>query len=303
MGIYDDLLKISQAQTDAEVAAEDAANARASDMTKGVQMKYTFVDPATGLLKQQYQQKGAEPYIQSLLQQQGQNQSQEADSTAARGQGALTNALTGMGMRGGLNIANRANLTRANMGDTMKAQQSVANQGLNAKLGINVKGAEMNQAVDTANVQNAMKAAGQENEFDLNKYMKNREVQAANENAKATAKAGEGGSWVCTESHNRNPLTKKQAFALFKLRKFALKNYKDMSRAYLYEFKPLVEKMLEKGDDWAENNAFVLKVVELVEEQRIPEAFKFYVNYIQAKVEIFWPECKNEEYLKLKGDI
>jgi hypothetical protein len=303
MGLAEDMAAYQSAELQNRNNQMFANMKTAADPSIGPQMQYNPIDEATGMLKKQYQMPGGEGYMQALLKKQGLEEAQGQDKAAAQAQGAQANAAAGLGMRGGMNSANRGALARQSMTDSLKAQQGVAAQGAGQRADIGIKGADVEQAATGQNIQGALTGISGINKFNLDKYGQNMAGLSANAAAQATADATKNqGSWVCTESHKRNPLSRKEAFALFRLRKFALKNYKEMSNAYLYDFKPLVEKMLEKGDDWAENNAFVQKVVEMVNENRLPEAFKFYVNYIQAKVEIFWPECENKEYLKLKEE-
>lgn len=282
----------------AQVAAQEAAN------KAGPQITHNPIDEATGALKDQYKVKGGEGYVQSMLAKLGTDQANAQDAAAGQAQAALTNATANMGMRGGLSSGNRLALTRTNMQDALKASQNVANQGLQARNNIGIKGAEMDTAADQTNIQNTLAGIGGENTFNLEKYKQNMAVDAANKQADATVAATRNdGSWVCTEVHARKPLTRDEALALFKLKRFALSTNKDLANFYFKDCKNLVKKMVKEGDDWEQNNAFVHNTIQFVREGKMMEAFNYYVKYIEAKVDQYWPDCNFVEFKKLKGEI
>lgn len=257
-----------------------------------------------GNLKSQYQLPGADQSIQALLTQQGQQQANAQDQAAAQSQGALTNANASLTATGGLNQSNRANLVRSNMRDSLMAAQGVANTGLQNKANIGVQGAQMQQGINQQNIANTLQSVGAVNSAKLNEYNQQQAVDASNKQAAATiAASNNSGSWVCTEVHKRNPMDKKEAFALFKLRRYALKKDEAMARFYLYDCKKLVENMLGMNADWEKSQAFIKRVVELVNLGRMNEAFKVYTKNIVESIEDFWPECTHEQFLKARGEI
>jgi hypothetical protein len=304
MSIYDDLMQLKNAQAAQDAAQEERDNASAADMTKGVQMKYTFIDPKTGILKDQYKQKGGDQIAQALIEKQKIDESRGMDKAAVNSQAALANARSGMAMRGGLNPANAGNLARQNMSDSLKAAQSVAGQGMATRADINVKGAEMTQAADNNNIQQSLTQAGTENQFDLNKYMKNREVQAANQTARVTAAANDnaGGSWVCTEVDDIFTLSPADKFSLGRLNRYSVKNHPGITNMYLYDFEPLVNRMKET-DNWSKNFLEIKEIISLVRQRKLEDAFKAYRAFIVEKVEMFWDECDHPEYLQLKKEL
>lgn len=254
-----------------------------------------------GNLKSQYQLQDATGITNALMAQQGQQQAAAQDQSAAQSQGALTNAQASLRGTGGLNNSNRANLVRQNMHDSLMASQGVANAGLTNKGNIGLQGAQMNQAANQQNIANTLQSVGAVNTANLNEYNQQQAVGAANEQAKATlAASNNSGSWVCTEVHNRNPLDKKEAFALFKLRRYALKRDESMSQFYLYDCKTLVENMLSKDADWNDCKSFVKNVVRLVNDGDLEGAFIYYTAGIVQEIKKFWPECSNEQFIKAK---
>lgn len=68
-----------------------------------------------------------------------------------------------------------------------------------------------------------------------------------------------------------------------------------------YECKELVDKMVEAGEDFSNEENFVRQTINLVQEGKIEDAFNYYTKEILARIEKFWPECKLDAYILNKG--
>jgi hypothetical protein len=146
-----------------------------------------------GQLQDEYKMKGGDSITQALLQKQGLEESGAMDKANRQGQQALQNANASLGMRGGLNQQNRANLARSNMRDSLMANQDVAKQGMSQRMDIQNQGQQMNRDADKQNLGTLLTSIGGVNQFDLEKYKQQMAVQAANKQADATSHAGGGG--------------------------------------------------------------------------------------------------------------
>jgi hypothetical protein len=247
-------------------------------------------------LRDEFKAKGQGDYIKQLLSKQQLDEQNAMDTTAQRGQQAQTQAFSSLGMRGGLNTANRANLTRQNMRDTLFAKQDIARQGMGQRMDLNTKGTEMDQKADSTNLSNLLTGAEKVNAFNLEKYKQQMSVKAADKQAAATRDAGNGeGSWVCTEVHKRSPLTAQEIGSLQVMKKFAKAEFPELAEFYLYDCSPLVSRMT----DWDENTQVVKQTAALVKSD-VRAAFEFYASKMFEAMNKFWPECSNPTYLNLK---
>ena len=248
-------------------------------------------------LRKEFQARGGSSDLAQMLSEAGQEEAFGRDSAVAKSQMAQDQARAMASMRGGRSMGNDALNQRSSMRDLLMAQQGVSGQAMQNRLGIQKDA----RAVDSQNAATMYGAVGDVNKFYLAKRAQDKQADAAQQNANAARYAAGSGSWVCTKVHEKNPLTKKDALALFKLRRFALKNKEEISRQYLYECKELVDKMVEAGEDFSNEENFVRQTINLVQEGKIEDAFNYYTKEILARIEKFWPECKLDAYILNKG--
>lgn len=253
----------------------------------------------TTQLRKEFQARGGSSDLAQMLQEAGQQEAFGRDDAVMKAQMAADQARASSSMRGGIRGGNSALTQRASLRDMLMAQQGVSGQAMQNRNNLQSKARD----VDTANASALYGAVGDVNKFYLAKRAQDKQVAAAKMNAQATRDANSGGSWVCTKVHEKNPLTKKDALALFKLRRFALKNKEEISRQYLYECKELVDKMVEAGEDFSNEENFVRQTINLVQEGKIEDAFNYYTKEILARIEKFWPECTLSIYTNNIGGI
>lgn len=146
-----------------------------------------------GQLQDEYKMQGGDQITNALLQKQGMEEAGAMDKSNRQGQQALANANASLGMRGGLNQQNRANLARSNMRDSLMANQDVARQGTAQRMDIQNQGQQLNREADKQNLSTLLTSIGGVNQFDLEKYKQQMAVQAADKQAAATRSAGGGG--------------------------------------------------------------------------------------------------------------
>lgn len=286
MSLQDDLRAAYNAQTIQDMKS-------AADPNMGPQLQYNPIDPETGLLKSQYQQQNGDQMTNALMNQQQAMQAGAQDQAAQSSQGALQNSMAALGMRGGASSSNRANLVRANMKNSIDASQNVANQGNQARLGLQVQGAQANQTANNNNIQQALSSIGGVNSFNLNKYGQNMGALSANNQAAATVAASkESGSWVCTEIHKKLPFTTGERYALLKLNVYARKAHKDLANKYLYEFNPLGKKIRGNTYFLNETKKSIKVAIKFVQLGLMEDAFNSYVATIRLISDIMWPEYK-----------
>lgn len=132
-----------------------------------------FVEAERGRLAQE--QAGA---ADTLQQQIAQQQAQQRASMASRG-----------GMRGG----NQALLSRFSMRDALMGQQQLGRQAAQQRGELESKGYSLGQSIREKNLQNLMGSVKDVEQFNLEKWKKQKEVEASKATADATRAAGGGG--------------------------------------------------------------------------------------------------------------
>lgn len=165
-------------------------------------------DPYAGVaaqeLKKQAFAEGASPWAQMQLQKQQLEQSKMQDQTTLQNQQAQSMAQSGLMRMGGMNSGARALLARGGARDQMFANQDVARQGVEQRLGINqqdqdrksqlLKGfsdAEVQgQQFNIGNMTNDLK---NRSTFDANRYNQQMEAWAAKQSADAQRASSGGG--------------------------------------------------------------------------------------------------------------
>ena len=162
---------------------------------------------------------GQSPWAAMQLQQGEMNRQDAMGRLGAQSNAALAGARSGLAMRGGLSGGAGASLARQAMRDRMAGAQGINRQDMTNRLNIGIQdqqqkdqflsqlpgaqaqafGAQLGQAQAAAqmgfnsdqwNMQNALTDLQQRRDFDMQSWLKNMEVEAANRQATATENAG-----------------------------------------------------------------------------------------------------------------
>lgn len=144
-------------------------------------------------LREEFQLEGPEKFLEAergrlateqagaadtLQQQIAQQQAQQRAQMASRG-----------GMRGG----NQALLSRFSMRDALMGQQQLGRQAATQRGELESKGFQLGQSIKEKNLQSLMGAVKDVEAFNLEKWKKQKEVEATKATAEATRQAGGGG--------------------------------------------------------------------------------------------------------------
>lgn len=132
-----------------------------------------FIESERGRLAQE--QAGAEDALQQQIAQQ---QAQQRAQMASRG-----------GVRGG----NQALLSRFSMRDALMGKQQLGRQAAQQRGELESKGYSLGQAIKEKNLQNLMGSVKDVEQFNLEKWKKQKDVEASKTQADATRAAGGGG--------------------------------------------------------------------------------------------------------------
>lgn len=185
------------------------------DQIKGVQYDSSGLDA----LKGRALATGQSPWAAMQLQQNEMARQDNMGRAGAQAASGLAQARSGLAMRGGLSGGAGASLARQNMRDAMAARQGINRQDMQNQLAVGIKdqemkdsflsqlpgaqnaafGAQLGQAqsaaqmgfgADQFNLQNTLSEIANKRQFDMDAWMKNMEVEAANRQATATENAG-----------------------------------------------------------------------------------------------------------------
>jgi hypothetical protein len=191
-------------------------------------------------------------------------------------------------------------------GSTSGARERVAEtmgkNALNMQGDLNKQGAENNLQLSMNDTQNKLSQLGTvsgmkytDTQAGNTNKMKGFEFQgqkyAADKIADATRNSG---SWLCTEAISS--LSKEEWKLLQKLRRYAMRKNREVTKFYLYECAPLIDRMRAMNADWVENAKFVKLIAALVKEDKMLQAFELYVGVTKTLIEKYWPECNTSAY-------
>jgi len=173
------------------------------------QLKQGFrVDPYNGdalqMIKQQAMSQGPSAWAQMQTQAQQQMQNQASDQAMKQGMQAQSGALSNLARQGGAGGGAAALLARSGAREQFGAQQGIAQQGIQSKLGINATDAQNKQTLlgklgdvetgaNAANAQTQKENLLARNAFDVNRYNQQMAAWGAKETAQGMRSAGGGG--------------------------------------------------------------------------------------------------------------
>lgn len=285
------------------------------------------IDSLEGLsaLKKEAVREGPSKWAQMMLLKQQGDRSAAMNQAAGSAAQAFAQGRSGMAMRGGISSGARERLAGQTARDLIMAKQGVnkdATQNRYNLLGQDEQNrlATLGQfSTQEGNLAQFNKGNEfKQNEFNilrtleenqakrgdtLEKYKAELSKWGAEKQANATAASGGGGggggTWLCTKIHEVEPLSGQTRAALFILRKFSLKKDPELANCYLYECSELAERMAASGVNFGQLRWFTDRITKLVEEKKMDEALKFYVDTTLKFVKTFWSDTKNETLLKL----
>lgn len=192
-----DQLQLQLAQAQAQQAASAAAQAEAERKLKeGPQIKYNPITEGPNgefSLAESFKDKGPGALIEAERQRLGQQEMAQKDDLGSMLSQNLANQRASMTTRGGLKGQNAALLGRFNMRDALLAQQKLGQQQAGARSDLESRGMQLQRESDLRNLENLGKGAYYVNAFELDKWKKNKEVEASKAQADATRSAGGGG--------------------------------------------------------------------------------------------------------------
>lgn len=168
-------------------------------MQEGPQLKYNPIEETVGpdgkktvSLRKELQMAGPEAFVQSererLRQQQLLGKS-DLDKQLAQQQAQQQGRLAQFGMKGG----NRALMGRFSMRDALMAQQGLGRQFQQQAGELESKGMQLGRETQAANIAALGKGIAGVEQFELEKWKKQKDVEASKTQAEATRAAGGGG--------------------------------------------------------------------------------------------------------------
>lgn len=168
-------------------------------MQEGPQLKYSPIEETVGpdgkktvSLRKELQMAGPEAFVQSererLRQQQLLGKS-DLDKQLAQQQAQQQGRLAQFGMKGG----NRALMGRFSMRDALMAQQGLGRQFQQQAGELESKGMQLGRETQAANIAALGKGIAGVEQFELEKWKKQKDVEASKTQAEATRAAGGGG--------------------------------------------------------------------------------------------------------------
>lgn len=271
---------------------------------------------------------GPSAWAQMMLEKQKIEEAQARDDAAKQAMSASQQASAELAMRGGMTSGARERLAGGGGKNLMMARQGVARAGelsrsstltederqrmsllpgfAEGEANLNKYNVDVGNKAATWNIEQALKEQDAMRAWEQEKYKEQMAKWAAERQAQATERAGGGGgggTWLCTEIHKHSPLTKKDALALTKLRKFSMRENKKFTRCYVYECGELANRMNKARFNWGDLKWFVDKITSLVYEGKMKEAFNIYCDVTFSLVELFWKDTDNlvlKELLSLK---
>lgn len=153
-------------------------------------------------------------------------------------------------------------------------QQATTEQGRNVDLDINNR--NFNSSIDQNNIKGAQDEYHGAYGAQTQNWQELMKAWAANQQAKATAESGSGGSWICTEVDKVEPLSIHQWGQLKHLLRWSRENAPDQTEYYLKIGPEIVAKMKANGANFGDLRDFVYQVIALVEADRMLDAYSLY---------------------------
>ena len=179
----------------ADIEREKAAKFE-RELAAGPQLKYNPLEDIEGpggtksfQLRKELQLEGPEKFVQSERERLGQQQALSLDDLQKQRsqiEAQQAGALSRFGLRGG----NRALMNRYSMRDALMARQGLGRQFQTQAGELEAKGYSLGQAIKEKNLQNTMSAIKDVEQFNLEKWKKQKEVEASKAQADAQREAG-----------------------------------------------------------------------------------------------------------------
>lgn len=164
----------------------------------GMQLQYNPIEETVGPdgkktigLRPEFQLQGPEKYISAERERLKGQQASDLDKMMQTQQQQEAQARANLSTRGGLKGANPMLLNRYSMRDAMLGQQGLLQKGAEQSAELESKGQQLTSATQEANLKNLLSSATAVNQFNLEKWKKQKEVEAAKYSAQATAQAGQ----------------------------------------------------------------------------------------------------------------
>ena len=144
-------------------------------------------------LREEFQLEGPEKFLEAERGRLSQEQAGAADTLQQQIAQQQAQQRAQMASRGGMRGGNQALLARFSMRDALMGQQQLGRQAATQRGELESKGYSLGQAVKEKNLQNLMGTVKDVEQFNLEKWKKQKEVEASKIQAQATKDAAGGG--------------------------------------------------------------------------------------------------------------
>lgn len=168
-------------------------------LNAGPQLTYNPIEETVGPdgkktfgLRKELQLEGPEKFVQAERERLGQQQALSLDDLQKQRsqiEAQQAGALSRFGLRGG----NRALMSRYSMRDALMARQGLGRQFQTQAGELEAKGMQLGRETQAKNIEALGKAIGGVEQFNLEKWKKQKDVEASKTQAEATRAAGGGG--------------------------------------------------------------------------------------------------------------
>jgi hypothetical protein len=165
-------------------------------MNEGPKLTY---DPITKgpdgkiALREEFQLEGPEKFVEAERGRLAQEQAGAADTLQQQIAQQQAQQRAQMASRGGMRGGNQALMSRFSMRDALMGQQQLGRQAAQQRGELESKGYSLGQAIREKNLQNLMGSVKDVEQFNLEKWRKQKDVEASKVQADATRAAGGGG--------------------------------------------------------------------------------------------------------------
>jgi len=144
-------------------------------------------------LREEFQLEGPEKFLEAERGRLSQEQAGAADTLQQQIAQQQAQQRAQMASRGGMRGGNQALLSRFSMRDALMGQQQLGRQGATQRSELESKGFQLGQSIKEKNLSNLIGAVKDVEAFNLEKWKKQKEVEASKAQAQATIQAGGSG--------------------------------------------------------------------------------------------------------------
>jgi hypothetical protein len=144
-------------------------------------------------LREEFQLEGPEKFVEAERGRLAQEQAGAADTLQQQIAQQQAQQRAQMASRGGIRGGNQALMSRFSMRDALMGQQQLGRQAASQRGELESKGYSLGQSIREKNLQNLMGSVKDVEQFNLEKWKKQKEVEATKATADATRAAGGGG--------------------------------------------------------------------------------------------------------------